>query len=85
MMEHIRIIKVTTSGQISLPARVRNRWRVSRVVVQDEGDRVLLRPLPDDPIAAACGSLGRRGPAAEAVRRRERRSAAARERRRIAR
>jgi len=72
------IVKITTSGQISLPAPVRNRWGVSRVVVEDEGDRILIRPLPDDPIAAACGSLTRRSPS-ETVRRRERRAAAARE------
>jgi AbrB family looped-hinge helix DNA binding protein len=81
-MERMIVVKVTTSGQISLPASVRNRWRVARVVVEDEGDRIMVRPLPDDPIAAACGSLKRRGPASEAIRARERRSAAVRERRR---
>jgi AbrB family looped-hinge helix DNA binding protein len=82
-MERMIVVKVTTSGQISLPASVRNRWRVARVVVEDEGDRIMVRPLPDDPIAAACGSLKRQGPAPEAIRARERRSAAARERRRV--
>ena len=80
-MERTTIVKVTTSGQISLPASVRNRWRASRVAVDDEGDRVMVRPLPDDPIAAACGSLRRRG-ATEAIRTRERRESAERERRR---
>jgi AbrB family looped-hinge helix DNA binding protein len=78
------IVKVTTSGQISLPAPVRNRWRVSRVLVEDEGDRVLIRPLPDDPVSAACGSLKRSGVPSEAVRARERRMAGVRERRRSA-
>lgn len=84
-MERTTIVKITTSGQISLPASVRNRWRASRVAVEDEGDRVTVRPLPDDPVAAACGSLRRRGSPPEAVRARERRAAAARERRRLAR
>lgn len=75
------IVKVTASGQISLPASVRNRWRVSRVAVEDEGDQIRVRPLPDDPIAAAVGSLSRRG-SAEMIRARERRGAASRERRR---
>jgi bifunctional DNA-binding transcriptional regulator/antitoxin component of YhaV-PrlF toxin-antitoxin module len=83
-MERTTIVKVTTSGQISLPASVRNRWRASRVAVDDEGDRVLVRPLPDDPVAAACGSLRRRG-STEAVRASERTSSAARERGRRAR
>jgi bifunctional DNA-binding transcriptional regulator/antitoxin component of YhaV-PrlF toxin-antitoxin module len=81
MVAHTIIVKVTTSGQISLPAAVRNRWRVSRVAVDDQGDRVMVRPLPDDPVAAACGSLRRRG-ATETVRHRERRDSSARERRR---
>lgn len=78
MMERTTIVKVTTSGQISLPASVRNRWHASRVAVDDEGDRIMVRPIPDDPIAAACGSLRRRG-STESVRARERRASAARE------
>lgn len=81
MVNRTIIVKVTTSGQISLPAAVRHRWAASRVAVDDEGDRILVRPLPDDPVAAACGSLRRRG-STEAVRARERRAAAVRERRR---
>jgi AbrB family looped-hinge helix DNA binding protein len=84
-MDRMTIVKVTASGQISLPASVRNRWGVSRVAVEDEGDQVLIRPLPDDAIAAAVGSLKRRGPAPEAIRARERRSEASRERRRFSR
>jgi AbrB family looped-hinge helix DNA binding protein len=83
-MERTTIVKVTTSGQISLPASVRNRWRASRVAVEDEGDRIMVRPVPDDPIAAACGSLRRRG-STESVRTRERRTSAAREHQRRAR
>jgi AbrB family looped-hinge helix DNA binding protein len=49
--------KITTGGQISLPAAVRNRWGTSTVVVEDLGDHVVVRPLPDDPIAAARGAL----------------------------
>ncbi|HEY7446393.1 MAG TPA: AbrB/MazE/SpoVT family DNA-binding domain-containing protein [Vicinamibacterales bacterium] len=79
-MDRMMVVKVTTSGQISLPASIRSRWRVSRVVVEDEGDRVTVRPLPDDPVAAACGSLRRRGPSPEALRARERRAAVLRER-----
>ena len=84
-MERTMIAKVTTSGQISLPAPVRKRWRTARVVIEDEGDRVMVRPLPNQPVAAACGSLERRGPAAETVRARERSAAAPRECRRASR
>jgi bifunctional DNA-binding transcriptional regulator/antitoxin component of YhaV-PrlF toxin-antitoxin module len=73
---------VTTSGQISLPARVRRRWGAKAVVIEDQGDRLVVRPLPADPVAAACGSLRRRGATSEAVRARERTVEATRQRRR---
>jgi AbrB family looped-hinge helix DNA binding protein len=76
------IAKVTTSGQVSLPAPVRKRWGTAQVVIEDEGDRVVVRPLPDDPIAAACGSLRRSEVSSEAIRARERAADAARQRRR---
>ena len=84
-MERMTIAKVTTSGQVSLPAPVRKRWGTAQVIMEDEGDRVVVRPLPDDPIAAACGSLKRRGSASQAIRARERAAEAARQRRRAAR
>jgi len=81
-MERTMIAKVTTSGQVSLPAPVRKRWGTAQVVIEDEGDRVVVRPLPDDPIAAACGSLRRSEVSSEAIRARERAADAARQRRR---
>ena len=81
-MERTMIAKVTTSGQVSLPAPVRKRWGVAQVVIEDEGDRVVVRPLPDDPIGAACGSLKRRASTSDAIRARERAAEAARQRRR---
>jgi len=47
--------KITTSGQVSIPAAVRRRWRTSRVQVEDHGDYVVVRPLPADPVAAVRG------------------------------
>ena len=81
-MNHTTIAKVTTSGQVSLPAPVRKRWRTAQVVIEDEGDRVVVRPLPDDPIGAACGSLKRRGSTSETIRTRERAAEISRKRRR---
>lgn len=76
-MDHVVIVKVTSSGQLSLPAAVRRRWGTARVAIADEGDRVVVRPLPDDPIKAACGSLGGRGGRTETIRAEERRAEAA--------
>jgi AbrB family looped-hinge helix DNA binding protein len=49
--------KVTRGGQISIPATIRRRWGTSRLTLEDLGDRVVLKPAPDDPIAAARGAL----------------------------
>jgi AbrB family looped-hinge helix DNA binding protein len=57
MMSDMKTAKITTGGQISIPAEVRRRWGTNRVLIKDEGDELILRPLPDDPIAAARGAL----------------------------
>ena len=49
--------KITKGGQISIPAAVRHRWGTSTVVLDDQGDRIVIEPAPDDPIAAAEGAL----------------------------
>jgi bifunctional DNA-binding transcriptional regulator/antitoxin component of YhaV-PrlF toxin-antitoxin module len=78
----MRMHRITTAGQVSLPAAVRRRWGTSVVAIEDLGDRVVVRPLPEDPIAAARGALkGRLGDSA-ALRARARRDEAAAERRR---
>lgn len=48
---------MTGGGQVSVPAEIRHRWNSSRLTLEDHGDHVVLRPVPDDPIAAARGSL----------------------------
>ena len=73
-MNDMTTAKITRSGQISLPAPVRRRWEAQRVLVRDEGDHVIVRPLPDDPIAAARGALADRpGPTTDELREEERR------------
>lgn len=47
--------KVTRAGQISLPADLRRRWGVDRVLVIDHGDHAEVRPLPDDAIGQLKG------------------------------
>jgi bifunctional DNA-binding transcriptional regulator/antitoxin component of YhaV-PrlF toxin-antitoxin module len=53
----MRTAMITTGGQVSIPAEVRHRWGTRRVIVEDHGDALVLRPLPADPIGAALGSL----------------------------
>lgn len=50
-------LKITRGGQISIPATIRHRWAVHTVTLDDLGDRLVLRPAADDPIAAAEGAL----------------------------
>jgi bifunctional DNA-binding transcriptional regulator/antitoxin component of YhaV-PrlF toxin-antitoxin module len=51
------VLRVSKGGQISLPAAIRRRWGVGRLLLVDLGDRVELRPLPDDPIGELRGML----------------------------
>ena len=48
---------ISKGGQISVPADVRKRWRTRRLQLEDRGDELVLRPAPEDPIAAAEGAL----------------------------
>jgi bifunctional DNA-binding transcriptional regulator/antitoxin component of YhaV-PrlF toxin-antitoxin module len=49
--------RISKGGQISIPVAVRRRWGTSTVALDDQGDRLVIEPAPDDPIAAAEGSL----------------------------
>jgi AbrB family looped-hinge helix DNA binding protein len=64
--------RITSAGQVSIPAEIRARWGASTVSIEDEGDRLVVRPVPDDPIEALEGILKKRGsevPSDEAMRR----------------
>jgi bifunctional DNA-binding transcriptional regulator/antitoxin component of YhaV-PrlF toxin-antitoxin module len=50
-------MRISRGGQISIPAPIRHRWGTSTVALEDQGDRVVLEPAPDDPIASAEGAL----------------------------
>ena len=64
----MRTASISRGGQVSIPADIRHRWGVSRVVLVDRGDAIELRPIPDDPIGAAMGSLGSPGPSVDEIR-----------------
>src|SRR3990172_10561455 len=56
----MRRATISKGGQVSIPAEVRHRWRTDRLFIDDRGRELVFRPIPDDPIAAARGSLARR-------------------------
>ena len=54
------IVHLSEKGQILIPKRVREKYGVkpgSQVLLLEEPDGIVLKPAPDDPIAAACGFL----------------------------
>jgi AbrB family looped-hinge helix DNA binding protein len=53
----MRVATISKGGQISIPADIRHRWGVKRVMIIESETSLVLRPLPDDPIAAAKGIL----------------------------
>jgi bifunctional DNA-binding transcriptional regulator/antitoxin component of YhaV-PrlF toxin-antitoxin module len=76
--EHI--MTVSQNGQVSIPAATRARWRARRVIVVDLGDRVVMRPTPDEVVAHLEGKYKGRGPSSDQARRQARRAEASRER-----
>jgi AbrB family looped-hinge helix DNA binding protein len=75
------VMKVSSNGQVSIPAEARARWNADEVVVVDLGDRVVLRPLPAEPVDALRGKYRRRGANSDRIRRQSRLDEARDERR----
>jgi AbrB family looped-hinge helix DNA binding protein len=75
------VMKVSSNGQVSIPAEARARWNADEVVVVDLGDRVVLRPLPAEPVDALRGKYRRRGASSDRIRRQSRLDEARNERR----
>ena len=53
--------KITSAGQVSIPAEIRERWGVANVLIRDEGERIVVLPLAEDPIEALQGILKDKG------------------------
>jgi len=64
--EHI--MTVSRNGQVSIPADARARWNTRQVIVVDLGDRVVMRPAPEQPINELEGKYRGRGPSADTAR-----------------
>ena len=79
--EHL--MTISQNGQVSIPAETRARWHTRKVIVVDLGDRVVMRPAPDqDAIAALKGKYADRGPDTATARKATRRADSASARRR---
>lgn len=55
------ISKTTVKGQVIIPAQLRKKYNIkkgTRVAISEgEGNVILLKPLPDDPISVSRGML----------------------------
>jgi AbrB family looped-hinge helix DNA binding protein len=49
--------RITSAGQVSIPAEIRERWGVANVLIRDEGERLVVIPVADDPVEALKGIL----------------------------
>ncbi len=49
--------KVSSGGQISIPASIRRRWETTWVEVIDADDHLIVRPIDDDVVSSARGAL----------------------------
>lgn len=79
----MKITRISQGGQVQVPAEVRHRWGTRRVLIEDLGGSLSIRPLPDDPIGAAMGSLAGPGPSSDEMRRRARQEDAEAEERKV--
>lgn len=61
-------LKVSSNGQVSIPAPVRRRWKTTSVLVIDKGDRIIVRPIPSDPVGSVIGRYAG-GPSTDEMRR----------------
>jgi len=82
MDQTAHVMTVSRNGQVSIPAETRARWKARQVLVVDMGDRVVMRPVSDQPLQELRGKYGRHGPATDRARRDARRADAERARRR---
>lgn len=74
------VMTLSRNGQVSIPAEARSRWNTRHVIVVDLGDRVVMRPMPNQPIEDLEGKYRGQGPTSEKARRRARRDGTAHDR-----
>jgi bifunctional DNA-binding transcriptional regulator/antitoxin component of YhaV-PrlF toxin-antitoxin module len=75
-----RVMTVSRNGQVSIPAEAGSRWNTRHVIVVDIGDRVVMRPVSDQPVEELEGKYSGRGPTSDQGRRQARRDESARAR-----
>jgi hypothetical protein len=83
ILMRMKYSRISKGGQVSVPADVRRRWNTSRVLLEDLGDRLVIRPTADDPVGALRGAFAAPDkPTSDELRRRARAEESAAESRR---
>jgi bifunctional DNA-binding transcriptional regulator/antitoxin component of YhaV-PrlF toxin-antitoxin module len=65
----MKVTQISQGGQVQIPAEVRRRWGTRKVIIDDAGAYIRIRPLPDDPIAAVAGIFEGQGLSSDELRR----------------
>ena len=73
MSENTYIMTLSRNGQVSIPADARARWDTRQVLVVDLGDRVVMRPISEQPLQELRGKYAGRGPRSDQARQESRR------------
>lgn len=58
------VVTSTIKGQIVIPAQLRKKFNINkgtRIYVYDEGGRIIVEPVHDDPVISGKGMLKTRG------------------------
>jgi AbrB family looped-hinge helix DNA binding protein len=57
----VTISRATVKGQVIIPAPLRKKFNIKKgtrvAIVEGEGNVIIIKPLPDDPIEASRGVL----------------------------
>ncbi len=54
------LVRVSPKGYILIPKKLRERYKVTpgrKVKLLEDEEGIIIKPLPEDPIEAACGFL----------------------------
>ena len=66
----MEVVTSTIKGQIVIPAPLRKKFKIkkgTRVCVYDDGKRIIVEPLYDDPVLSGRGMLRTHGKVLEAL------------------
>ena len=66
------VTKISPDGQVTIPEEARERWGAGQVVIVDFGDRVVMRPVSEDPIGDIQKKYRGRIPNTDEMRRQDR-------------